>query len=1211
MKKYGVWIVVSLIFAGIILGTLGTWSIPLGYGISAFWPAIVVQVAGGIWFGGWGVLAAVLFPILTNMLANVGWSGILGFIPANFMQGLIPAWAFRHFHVDPAIPERKGLAFYAVWGALIPTVVGGVIGSIAVVFFGEATWREYPLLVVKWAAPNLVVSLLIGIPIMRELTPIWHDLGILTKGWWVFKQEDSRAFPRHFRDIPIQFKLVLAMCGAGLGPLLLLSLLELSRDGGNSTSGSITPLFLTISLVTLVLAVGFLSRETVRPLQELKEQVEALVKRRNGKLTIERTDEIGQLGQAFAFLLDDRRHAETLLQTSEEKYRTLVENLNVGVFQSTLDGTFLHANSAMIHLAGYDSWEDFKQISASSLYVNTADREQLIAKLKTQGHLRNMETRFVKKDGTNYWLAISAVLLKDNEGKPATILGSMVDITERKQAEAAQLASESNLQALINNREESIWSLDSSYNLIICNDYFRKAYLSAYNIELKVGMNLVDILSPELKAFWKPKYDTALSGERISFEFKETINGLLCYFNIFLAPILSGGNVTGASVLSVDITKQKRAEEALRENENLYRKMNENSPIGMHFYKLNDDNQLIFVDANPAADKILGVDNSKFIGKTIEEAFPPLIQTEVPSRYLDAAAKGSTWSTEQILYDDKQIMGGFEVRAFQTTPGNMVALFSDITARLQAEEALRESEERFRTLYDNATIGLYRTTPDGRILMLNPAGVRMLGFDSFDEIAQRDLEKSEYHAGTPRKDFLEKLEREGTIFGMEREMLRKDGSKIFVRESAKVIRSENGDALYYDGSFEDITERKRAENMIKARLELIEFSTNHSLDELLVKTLDKVCAMVNSPIGFYHFVESDQNTLSLQAWSTRTIQEYCNAKGKGSHYPLDEAGVWVDCVRVRQPVIHNDYASLPHRKGLPEGHAALDRELVVPIFRDGLITAILGVGNKTEEYTEKDVDTVFYFADVAWEIAERKRVETEREKLITELSAKNAELERFTYTVSHDLKSPIVTIQGFLGYLAEDAHNGNTARMENDIQRITNATDKMQELLRDLLELSRIGRMMNTSETIQFEDLVHDALEIVQGQLEAHQITILIQPNLPSVHGDRQRLIEVVQNLVDNAIKYIGTKPDPRIEIGLYGEENDKLIFFVRDNGIGIASEYHERIFGLFNKLDPRSDGTGVGLALVKRIVEVHGGRIWVESSLGEGSIFYFSLPKN
>jgi PAS domain S-box-containing protein len=434
MKKNGLWIVTILVFAGVILGTLGTWSVPLGHGISAFWPAFVVQTAGGIWFGGWGVLAAVLFPVFTNSLANVGWSGIFGFIPANLAQGLIPAWAFRYFRADPAIRDRKGLIFYAIWGAIIPAAAGGLVGSIAVILFGDATWDDYFRLAVQWSLPNMAVSLLIGTPIVRVLTPLWRDLGVLVKGWWVFDETNNQVQFRNFQDMPIQLKLVLAMCGAGLGPLLVLSLLELAKNGGKSEPGSLTPLFLAISLMTLILAVGILSRETVRPLQKLKEQVESLMQYRNSVLEVERMDEIGQLGQAFAFLLDDWRRADALLLASEEKYRTLVENLTVGVFQSTLDGTFLHANSAVIRMAGYDNWDAFQQRTAASLYADPADRQQLIAELLTRGRVWNVEARSTKKDGTIYWIAISAVLIKDKDGNPASILGSVMDITERKQA---------------------------------------------------------------------------------------------------------------------------------------------------------------------------------------------------------------------------------------------------------------------------------------------------------------------------------------------------------------------------------------------------------------------------------------------------------------------------------------------------------------------------------------------------------------------------------------------------------------------------------------------------------------------------------------------------------------------------------------------------------------------------------------------------------
>jgi len=242
------------------------------------------------------------------------------------------------------------------------------------------------------------------------------------------------------------------------------------------------------------------------------------------------------------------------------------------------------------------------------------------------------------------------------------------------------------------------------------------------------------------------------------------------------------------------------------------------------------------------------------------------------------------------------------------------------------------------------------------------------------------------------------------------------------------------------------------------------------------------------------------------------------------------------------------------------------------------------------------------------DISQRKWVETEREKLINELEEKNSELERFTYTVSHDLKSPLITIKGFLGFLEQDAASGNAVRLKADIQRIANATDKMQTLLNELLELTRIGRLTNPYQNIRFEELAREAVELVHGQIQSKGIQISIQENLPTIHGDRQRLIEVLQNLIDNAAKFMGDQASPRIEIGLSGYEGDKPILYVRDNGMGIEFVHHDRIFGLFNKLDATSEGTGIGLALVKRIIEVHGGRIWVESEPAKGATFLFTL---
>ncbi len=226
-----------------------------------------------------------------------------------------------------------------------------------------------------------------------------------------------------------------------------------------------------------------------------------------------------------------------------------------------------------------------------------------------------------------------------------------------------------------------------------------------------------------------------------------------------------------------------------------------------------------------------------------------------------------------------------------------------------------------------------------------------------------------------------------------------------------------------------------------------------------------------------------------------------------------------------------------------------------------------------------------------------------------EIEDKNAELERFVYTVSHDLKSPLITIRGFLGMLEKDAAAGDAERMRNDVERIRAASGRMACLLDELLELSRIGRVTNAPELFALGDVAREAVEQVAGEIAGRGAEIVIAPELPAVVGDRQRLLEVLQNLVANAVRYMGDQPRPKVEIGARSD-GVETVFFVRDNGIGIDPCYHQKIFGLFERLQAETEGTGIGLALVKRIVEVHGGRVWVESEgAGRGASFCFTLP--
>ena len=234
---------------------------------------------------------------------------------------------------------------------------------------------------------------------------------------------------------------------------------------------------------------------------------------------------------------------------------------------------------------------------------------------------------------------------------------------------------------------------------------------------------------------------------------------------------------------------------------------------------------------------------------------------------------------------------------------------------------------------------------------------------------------------------------------------------------------------------------------------------------------------------------------------------------------------------------------------------------------------------------------------------------TQQKHYEKELLDKNAELERFTYTVSHDLKSPLITIQFFAEQISHDLKSEDFRNMQDDCKKITDAATKMTNLLDDLLVLSRIGRMKNPSSRIDTQLLLRGILAQLEGPIKRDHVEVTVHPNLPAIHGDPQRIAEVFQNIIENAIKNMGQQPTPRIEVGIRGGGNEQ-IFYVADNGIGIDPRYHQNIFGLFNKLDAQSEGTGVGLALVNRIIEAHGGRVWVESEgAGKGSTFCFTLP--
>lgn len=334
--------------------------------------------------------------------------------------------------------------------------------------------------------------------------------------------------------------------------------------------------------------------------------------------------------------------------------------------------------------------------------------------------------------------------------------------------------------------------------------------------------------------------------------------------------------------------------------------------------------------------------------------------------------------------------GRISERDEEGNPLRMVGTHVDISERKLAEAEGERTRVFMQTVIDGFPEVLMVVNLDFTIALANRTVREMTG--GRDPVSSRMLcHLVSHHNELPCRGMehpcpmREVVERKSSV-AVEHVHLNAAGEKTYVEIVAAPIFDEGGEVVQVIESARDITVRKRTENMQAAQLRLIEYSMNYSIWELLQKFLDEAEELTDSEIGFYHFFEENHQYVSLQAWSTNTLEKMCSAEGTGMHYSISGAGVWMDCVREGRPVIHNDYAGLSHKKGLPEGHTPVIRELVVPVFRGENIVAVLGVGNKKNDYNENDVETIQKLADMAWETVVHKRVEDalQREKEFTD-----------------------------------------------------------------------------------------------------------------------------------------------------------------------------------------------------------------------------------
>jgi signal transduction histidine kinase len=423
---------------------------------------------------------------------------------------------------------------------------------------------------------------------------------------------------------------------------------------------------------------------------------------------------------------------------------------------------------------------------------------------------------------------------------------------------------------------------------------------------------------------------------------------------------------------------------------------------------------------------------------------------------------------------------------------------------------------------------------------------------------------------------------------------------------------------------EENLERIRTEQSLRledARLDaLLQLSqlTEAPLDEITSFTLEQAIGMTQSKIGFVGFLNEDETTYTLHSVSKNVIKE-CNVEGDPIHWPVSDAGIWADAIRERKTLFVNDYSKPhPRKKGIPAGHVPIERFMVVPFFEGDRIVALIGVGNKASDYDKSDERQIVLLLSGMWSCVLKSRSREELQKAYNELEERveqrteelvrsNKDLEQFAYAASHDLQEPLRIIAGYT-QLLQQRYKG---RLDEDADQFISFTVdsvvRMQNLINDLLSYSRIETRGGVFGPADCQAILNDVLHTLQIVIEENDAAITHGP-LPTVQADEVQLFQLFQNLISNAIKFRSDKA-PRIHITAEAQD-ERWMFSVKDNGIGIDPKYSERIFIIFQRLhrQDKYPGTGIGLAICKKIVERHGGRIWMESQPGEGATFYFIL---
>ncbi|MBX7255149.1 MAG: PAS domain S-box protein [Candidatus Hydrogenedentes bacterium] len=588
--------------------------------------------------------------------------------------------------------------------------------------------------------------------------------------------------------------------------------------------------------------------------------------------------------------------------------------------------------------------------------------------------------RLRHKNGSWIWTMDRGKVVEWSEdGKPLRMVGTHFDVTALKSAEAAVRERDALLQAALDATDEAIFIMDTQGLVLALNSTM--ATRLGTTQEAILGRPIDGFLSPDAVAKLRERANQAIQSKQ-PVQFDDEREGY--WFENAAYPLTDDlGNVTRLIIYSRDVSQRKLAEHASRWRQEVLERAESLAHVGSWAFDMKKD-QLHLSDEWK---RIHGIVREI---RCLNDLYPiahPEDLARVTEAFNATQYQGAPYDIHHriVRQSDGEVRYlhavGQAVRDASGQIDQIVGVCKDMTQEVLTREILRESEEKYRVLVENQSELIVHLDTDGTVRFVSPNFCDVFGTRA------EDLLGVKYVSLLPADD------RERISKSLTRVLKPPYQCSFVVKTltesgwrwyswSTRAVQSEHGDVSSIVAVGRDITERHQAETAVArenrlyaSRMALIEFAQDHSLEQLLRETVDRACSLTESPIGFYHFLEDDQRTISLQVWSTATEREFCTAEGSGLHYDYEKAGVWADCIREGRPVIHNDYASLPHRKGMPEGHAAVERELVVPVFRGAKIVAILGVGNKPSEYNQEDVGTVFRLADLAWDIVARRRAE--------------------------------------------------------------------------------------------------------------------------------------------------------------------------------------------------------------------------------------------